>query len=190
MLDFRAVRAGEMSFDGLCAGLRPADLLRLTEEMTATVQELIAACVDQDVTFLPDDPEAHDPYATDPEEVGIAWTLGHVVVHITASSEESAFLAAEMARGVPYRAGRSRFEIPWQELTTIAGCRQRLRESLRMRSASLALWPDEPHLANQWPFGPSGTMYNAITRFVLGLLHEYDHHGQLADIVGQARAAR
>jgi hypothetical protein len=45
-------------------------------------------------------------------ELALPWTLGHVIVHITASAEESAFLAAELARGVHRRTGRSRFEVP------------------------------------------------------------------------------
>ena len=108
---------------------------------------LIAECVDADVVLVPDDPEADDPWAATPEETNMSWTLGHVIVHTTASSEESAALAAEMARGVALH-GRSRYEVPWQEMRTIEGCRQRLEESRRMRLASLEMWPDDPHLEN------------------------------------------
>ena len=59
---------------------------------------LIAGCTDADVVFVPEDPEAYDKYAAAAEELHVAWTLGHVIVHATASAEECAFLAAEVAR--------------------------------------------------------------------------------------------
>ena len=71
------------------------------------------------VTFQPVDPVANDTFAADPADVKLAWTLGHVIVHATASSEESAFLAAEMARGVANH-GRSRSETAWETVTTIS----------------------------------------------------------------------
>ena len=112
---------------------------------------LIAECKDADVTFEPVDPEAHDPYAESAEEVELAWTLGHLIVHTTASAEESAALAAELARGVGFH-GRSRSEIPWQEVTTVAQCRERLAESRRMRLASLGMWPARPSMTVGMPY--------------------------------------
>ena len=97
MLDFKAVREGRISFADLVADLERDDLRDLTNEMVDTVLGLIADCVDADVAFPPEDPGAHDPYAATPEEVDLAWNLGHVIVHITASSEESAAIAAEWA---------------------------------------------------------------------------------------------
>jgi hypothetical protein len=148
MLDFTPVRNKELSIERLCAQLSVQDLRRLTDEMVDTMLALIGGCCDADVVFVPDDPEAEDTYASDPDETFLPWTLGHVIVHTTASSEESAFLAAELARGVPQREGRSRYEVPWQSMTTIEQCRQRLEESRRMRLASLDLWPAPPHLEN------------------------------------------
>ena len=55
---------------------------------------LIAGCTDADVIFTPEDPVAYDKYAATLEELSVPWTLGHVIVHVTASSEECAFLAA------------------------------------------------------------------------------------------------
>jgi hypothetical protein len=189
MLDFNAVREGRSSFDDLVADLTLSDLEILTNEMIDFVLNQISECEDFDVTFEPSDPEAHDPWASTPEEVNIAWTLGHVIVHITASSEESAALSAELARGVENR-GRSRYEVPWQKVKTIAACRHRLEESRCMRLSSLKMWPDEPHLENTYRAWTDGPQVNAIGRFVLGLLHADDHLGQIEEIVRQAKTAR
>jgi hypothetical protein len=188
MLDFQAVREKRMTLAELVTGLTSDDLANLTNEMVDTLLGLIADCTDADVTLVPQDPIADDPHAATEAEIKMAWTLGHVIVHVTASSEESAFLATEMARGVAPH-GRSRYETHWQTVTTMEQCRRRLEESRRMRLASLDLWPDEPHLDSYeaWPGGPQ---VNAIGRFVLGLSHDDSHVGQMADIVQQARAAR
>lgn len=189
MLDFTSVRSKEIKISQLAEGLTPADLAYLTNEMVDTMLGLIADCTDADVTFIPNDPQANDTYAVNPDEVKLSWTLGHVIVHTTASSEESAFLAAELARGVPFH-GRSRHEIPWKTVTTIAQCRQRLEESRRMRLASLELWPDPPDLENSYEVAPGADPTNALTRFVRGLAHDDSHLEQITEIVRQARAAR
>ncbi|MEA3440979.1 MAG: DinB family protein [Chloroflexota bacterium] len=185
MLDYQAVRDEELTITELVTDLKREDLRALTDEMIDTILEMIADCIDVDVTFVPSDPEAHDAYATTPEEADMAWTLGHVIVHITASAEESAALAAELARGVRVH-GRSRYEVPWEEMTTIEGCRQRLEESRRMRHASLDMWSDPPHLDNNYKTWSKGPRVNAIGRFALGLMHTDSHLGQIADIVQQA----
>jgi len=95
----------------------------------------------------------------------------------------------ELARGVAHH-GRSHFEVLWTEMRTIEGCRQRLEESRRMRLASLGMWPDTAHLENEYQAWTDGPMANAIGRFVLGLMHEESHLGEIGDIVRQARAAR
>jgi hypothetical protein len=150
---------------------------------------LIVDCVDADVILEPADPQADDPFAATPEEANLAWNLGHVIVHTTASAEESAAVAAELARGVEYH-GRSRSEVPWHEMRTAAGCRQRLEESRRMRLASLEMWPAEPYLENSYEVWPDRPGVNAIGRFVLGLMHDESHLGQIKEIVRQARVAR
>jgi hypothetical protein len=188
MLNFQAVRNNEISFSELVANLTIDDLRDLTHEMVDTVLDLIAGCVDADVVLEPLDPDADDPFAT-PEEVHMPWTLGHVIVHCTASAEESAAVASELARGVEHH-GRSRYEVPWQEMRTIAGCRQRLEESRWMRLASLEMWPDAPHLGNSYEIWPDRPPVNAIGRFVLGLMHDESHLGQIQDIVKQAHTAR
>ena len=189
MLDFKAVRNNEITFAELVAGLTRDDLRDLTNEMVDAMLGLIADCVDADVTFVPVDPDAYDPFAEAEEQVKLAWNLGHVIVHTTASAEESAALAAELARGVENH-GRSRYETPWETVMTIAQCRQRLEESRRMRLASLAMWPDEPRLDNTYEPWPIAPQVNAISRFVLGLMHDDAHIDHIANIVHQAQAAR
>ncbi len=186
---FRQYGSKRLTLDELVVDLAKADLRRLTDEMIDTMAGSIANCTDADVTFLPEDPEAHDPYAENAEEMEVAWTLGHVVVHVTASAEESAFLAAELACGVAFH-GRSRSEVPWQNVTAIAQCRQRLEESRRMRHASLELWPDKPYLDNRYTTKQGQPPINAVGRFVLGLRHDWDHLGQIEEIVRQAQLSR
>jgi hypothetical protein len=189
MLNFNAVRDKEITFAELIADLTHNDLRDLTNEMIDTILDMITDCVDADVFFEPLDPDAHDSFAARPEDVDLAWNLGHVIVHITASSEESAALAAELARGVVFH-GRSRYEIPWETMRTITSCHRRLEESRRMRLASLEMWPDEPHLDNSYTPWPGAPKVNAIGQFVLGLMHDDSHIEQIAEIVRQARAAR
>ncbi len=212
MLDFTPVRKKEMTMAQLVANLSPNDLRRETNEMIDAMLGMTADCTDADVTFVPDDPQADDRFAAAEAERNIPWTLGHVIVHVTASAEESAYLAVELARGVAYRGGRSRSEVPWQTVKTIAQCRQRLEESRRMRLASLDMWPDQPHLENTyvprerrkssrgWNLITLGFLHarddlrvlpmNALARFVSGLRHDDDHLKHIAEIVRQAKAAR
>ena len=189
MLDLQSVREKKTTLAELVAGLTVDDLRRLTDEMIDSMLAMIAECVDADVTFVPLDPQANDTFAAKEEDKHIAWTLGHVVVHVTASAEESAALAAELARGVANH-GRSRHEVLWETVTTMAQCCHRLEESRRMRTHSLAMWPDEPHLDNAYEPWPGAPRVNPLSRFVLGLMHDHDHLGQIADIVQQARQHR
>jgi hypothetical protein len=189
MLDFQALKEKRLRVMELVAGLGPDDLRRLTNEMIDDMLAAIAGCTDADVVFVPVDPEANDPYADNAADAELAWTLGHVIVHATASAEESAALATVLARGAAIH-GRSRYETPWQTVTAIAQCRQRLEESRRMRLASLAMWPDHPHLDNCYAPSPTTGEIHCIARFVLGLRHDWDHIGQMREIVRQARAAR
>src|SRR5919198_2246544 len=123
MLDFTPIRNKERTMRELVAGLGPNDLRRLTNEMIDTMLTMIAECTDADVTFVPDDPDAYDSAAATEAELYMPWTLGHLIVHCTASSEEAAAIAAELARGVPHRGGRSRSEVHWTTMTAIARCR-------------------------------------------------------------------
>ena len=188
MIDFEPVRSGHLELADLAVGLGPADLAGLTRTITADLLERIDEAVDVDVVFVPEDPVAEDTFAEDATEVGLAWTLGHVIVHLTASAEEAAFLAAELARGVEPH-GRSRSEVPWRTLVTIEAARARLRESERMILASLASWPDEPHLEVVFTTN-QGSRRNAPARFLGGLMHTDAHLGQVSEIVRQARQRR
>lgn len=189
MLDFSPVRNEEVTYAELVQGLRVNDLRALTHELIDMQLEMISDCSDADVVFEPLDPEADDPFAVDPDEVEMPWTLGHLIVHVTASSEEAAFLGAELARGVPYEQRRSRYEVHWTTIKTIQQIRDRLEESRRMRLASLEMWPDDPHLDNTFTSEITGYTYNAIARFVFGLGHDDEHLEQMVDVVQQAKAA-
>jgi hypothetical protein len=189
MLDFAALKAKTVTLDELIGGLTRADLAQLTNEMVDEMQRLIKGCTDDDVVFTPVDPLADDKFASSSDELHVAWTLGHVIVHTTASAEESASLAAELARGVEFH-GRSRYEVPWPAVTTIEQCRHRLEESRRMRLASLDMWPDAPHLENTYEPWLGANPMNAMARFVSGLRHDWSHLGQIGEIVRQVHAAR
>jgi hypothetical protein len=189
MIDFDPVRADVNAIARLTDGLSADDLRDLTNEMIDHMLELVEGCGDEDVIFVPDDPDAYDEWAATELEVDISWTLGHVIVHVTASAEEAAFLAAELARGVKWRGGRSRSEVAWQQMTTMDQVRHRLEESRRMRLASLDMWPDVPYL-NNVRRRTRDLSLNAVSQFLLGLKHDDDHLDQIADIVRQAREAK
>ncbi len=186
MLDFTPVKNHTQSFVEFTNGMTKTDLQRYTNEMIDTELDIIANAHDADVVFVPVDPQAKDPFGK-PEENELAWTLGHVIVHATASSEEAAALSSALARGlVPGE--RSRYEVEWRTLTTVAQLRQRLEESRRMQLALLESWPDEPHLdlMQTLSFG----QFNATARLIVGLLHSDSHLEQLREIMRQATAAR
>ncbi|MCP5095393.1 MAG: DinB family protein [Chloroflexi bacterium] len=189
MLDFEKLKTRKLKINDLVADLTVEDLRNLTNEMIDDMLARISESVDADVVFEPTDERARDPYAADQADKHIAWNLGHLVVHVTASSEESAALAAEMARGVEFH-GRSRSEIAWETMKTIEQCRHRLEESRRMRLSSLDMWPDEPYLDNTYQPYPSAGSINAVGRFIFGLYHDWDHLGQISEVVSQAVAAR
>jgi hypothetical protein len=189
MIDLQPVFSGQKSLADIVAGMSSADLARETHELIERMLEIIADCDDADVVFEPIDPEAHDAAAASGDEVALAWTLGHVVVHVTAGGEESAFLGAEQARGVPFH-GRSRYELPWDAVTSISQVRARLEESRRMMLACLEIWPDQPHLELSYEAWPGGPVVNAVGRHALGLAHGFGHLAQLAEVVRQSHAAR
>jgi len=185
MLDYRGVREKKIKLSDMAAELTVVNLRSELNAMYDEVERLIADATDADVTFQPVDLAAEDPYAADAADTNLAWNLGHVIVHLTASAEESAALSSELARGVEFH-GRSRAEVPWQTVQTIAFCRVRLIESRRMCLAALDMWPDQPDLENS--YSPrEGVIINAQTRFLSGLLHAWDHLGQIEEIFRQAK---
>jgi hypothetical protein len=189
VIDFGPIRDRQMTLRELARDVTTDNLRAWTNEMVDTVLALIKGCRDEDVTFVPHDPGAHDRYAASAEDVNLPWTLAHVIVHTTASAEESAALAAELARGVPFH-GRSRAEVPWQTVTTVAQCWQRLEESRRIRLASLEMWPGAPHLDNTYSPYPAAGKVGPVERFLLGLWHDIDHLDQIEGLVQQAKVAR
>ena len=188
MLNFQPVREKKIALQELVKGFTKSDLQRELNEMYNEVERLIADSTDSHVTFEAVDEKADDPYAAQGEE-NISWTLGHVIVHITASMEEAAALASELARGVELH-GRSRWEFPWREVTTIEFCRARMAESRRMCLASLEMWPEPPHMENTYTYPVPGALpHTCISRFASGLKHASDHIEQIAEIVRQAKNA-
>jgi hypothetical protein len=173
----------------LQSGITRDDLIRAANAMTDKLLELVRDLPDSFVTFEPLDPDAHDPYAADEADVDLAWTLGHVIVHVTASLEESAARGATLARGVAIT-GRSRYETPWQSVTTTAQLVERLEESRRMQLAFLNAWPDQPHLDNLYTeFEEHWGALNAVGMTLGGIRHASSHLGQIEEIIRQARAA-
>jgi hypothetical protein len=196
MIDLRPIRDGEKKLIELCRDENiTIDTLRdATNESIDFLLDLVSDLDDQDIVFDPHDPNADDPYALEGEE-HIGWTIGHLIAHVTASSEEGAAFSSLLARGISDVEHRPRYETQWQEMSTKARVIQRLEESCRMRLAYLDTWPDKPHLDN-YRAGLSerfverlGNM-NASAAFLLGLSHEYGHYEQIKEVKRQAREAR
>jgi len=184
MLDFDLVRQGKQTLADLARELSRDDLHKLTDEIIDTVLAIIEDASAADVVFVPEDPAANDAFGA-AEEASMPWTLGHVIVHATASSEEAAALSSLLARGIEVE-GRSRYETDWRTVRKVAQVRQRLEESRHMRHAFLDTWPSEAHLEVVYTgFASFGPM-NAIARFLFGLLHEDGHLEQLREIMRQA----
>jgi hypothetical protein len=189
VIDFSPVRTKEKTLQDLAEGLTRDDLVRLANEMCDVFQELIAGAEDPDVPFVPQDPDAKDTFAARPEDVELAWTLGHVIVHWTASSEEAAAHALTLARGVGIT-GRSRWEVDWPEATTVQFLRDRIEESRRMQLAMLEAWPSRVHLDVTYTAREGANPVNAIGRFLGGLSHADSHREQVTKVLAQAKAGR
>jgi hypothetical protein len=133
---------------------------------------------------MPADPVARDIVTAETD----AWTLGHVIVHITASSEESAAIALLMARNAAIPAEiRSRYETYWETIKTVDQVIDRIEDSRRMCLAMLDAWPNPPHL-DAFLEHPYFGKFNAVARFAIGLYHADDHVAQLREIMRQAKA--
>jgi len=179
MIDFTPVRNKVLTMNEFAASLSLTDLRRLTENSVDQMLALLADAGDTVVTFVPSYQDEHDPDENDSAKGMRGWTIAHIVVHATAVAEEYAVLAAELARGVPHRR-RSRSEVPWQTVTTVAQCRARLLESRRIRLASLHLWPDSPRLDLGYEAWEGLGWVNAKGIFVWGLAHEEEYAWQSA----------
>jgi len=186
-VNFAAVREGQASYADALRDTTVPMLRDAVGDVFDAVDATLDGLTDHDVVFQPVDPAANDTFAAPGTDAGQAWTLGHVVVHLTAGLEESAVLGATLARGVTV-AGRSRYETPWKSVTTAAHVRQRMAESRRMCTAFLDAWPDAPHLElTDEPIPRFGPM-TAIGRTALGVFHAESHLEQLREIRKQASA--
>ncbi|MEM5773916.1 MAG: DinB family protein [Anaerolineaceae bacterium] len=188
MIDFTPLHQKKTSIVRMADAMTPDDLRDAAESVYTYILDQLSVCDDHDVVFQPEDPSAIDPYTLNAEELHIAWTLAHVIVHLNASNEESAFLAAELARGVEFH-GRSRYEVPWQEVTTIRQLRRLTLQSQKFMLSSLDLWPDPPHYEATYSPWASAGIVDARGRYLLGLKHTDDHLAQIREIIRQSKAA-
>ncbi|MCY3799045.1 MAG: DinB family protein [Chloroflexi bacterium] len=194
MIDFSPMRDGEVTYLEYAAraDISAEELKALSDESVDFLLGLLDGLADADIVFDPEDPDADDPFAVEGEEE-IGWNFGHLIAHVTASSEEGAALSSLLARGVP-AAERPRYETPWRDIKTVAQVRQRLEESRRMRNAYLKTWPDAPLLdvcrvVSERFTAKFGEM-NAPAAFLFGLSHEVGHYEQIEEVKRQAQAAR
>ncbi len=194
MIDFSPMREGELTYLDYAGreNIGPVELKQFSDESVDFLLSLLDGLSDADIVFDPEDPAADDPFAVEGEEE-IGWNFGHLIAHVTASSEEGAALSSLLARGVP-ASERPRYETPWRDIKTVAQVRQRLQESRRMRNAYLETWPDAPLLdvcrvASERFTAKFGEM-NAPAAFLFGLSHEVGHYEQIKEVKRQALAAR
>ncbi|MCY3980043.1 MAG: DinB family protein [Chloroflexi bacterium] len=194
MIDFSPMRDGKVTYLEYAAraDISAEELKTLSDESVDFLLGLLDGLADADIVFDPEDPDADDPFAVEGEEE-IGWNFGHLIAHVTASSEEGAALSSLLARGVP-AAERPRYETPWRDIKTVAQVRQRLEESRRMRNAYLETWPDAPLLdvcrvVSERFTAKFGEM-NAPAAFLFGLSHEVGHYEQIEEVKRQAQAAR
>jgi len=194
MIDFSPMRDGELTYLEFAAreNIGPSELKQLSDESVDLLLGLLDELKDADIVFEPADPDADDPFAVEGEEE-IGWNFGHLIAHVTASSEEGAALSSLLARGVP-AAERPRYETPWRAIKSVAQVRQRLEESRRIRNAYLETWPDAPLLdvcrdVSERFSARFGEM-NAPAAFLFGLSHEVGHYEQIEEVRRQALAAR
>jgi hypothetical protein len=193
LIDFTPVANNEMKILEFSRRFTLADLKAGTNASIDRIISLIGDADDAQIAFLPHDPHANDPYAA-PGEEHIGWSIGHLVAHVTATSEEWAAYGSILARGIVYPAEpRLRYETPWREMDTRAKTLQRLEESRRIRLGYLDAMPDVPRLDVFRQLSPRyierfGEM-NAFACVLFGMFHEWGHYDQIADEAAQARAA-
>lgn len=193
-LDFSRVRNNEVKLSDFAQNITVEDLRHLTNTSINTILDIIADLDDADVTFDPIDPLANDPYAKEGEDK-IGWSIAHLVVHVTASSEEWATYGSILGRGIPYpKEPRVRYETEWTTVKTKEQCVQRLEESRRIRLGYLNAIPDVPFLdvyrEMSENFVNKFGECNAIMAVLFGLMHEEGHFAQFRDVHDQAVAAK
>lgn len=193
LIDFSAVDNHEKTMLQFGNDITVATMRAATNESIDTLLKIVSGLTDEQSTFLPLDPEADDPHAK-PGEEKIGWSIAHLVVHVTSSSEEWATYSGILARGIAYPAEpRLRYETEWTTVKTSAHCIQRLEESRRLRLACLDMWPDQPNREILRELSPRFTerfgQLNAAACFLFGLKHEIGHYAQFREVVRQATVA-
>jgi len=178
-LNTEAFYAGKATYADIVRAITHADLYKLTDDFFTSLQASIAGVTDGGATFVP-----HDPALKEGAEE--AYTLGHVIVHLTASLEENASVSSVLARGITFD-GRLRNEVPWQTIRTAQQVHGRINESRRMCRAFLDTWPDAPHLDITVVRIPHFGPMNAVGMHVLGILHGESHSEQLQEIMRQSK---
>ena len=193
LIDFSPLRDDKGNLPDFASRFTVADLKKATNTYIDTITALVDDLSDEQLTFDPEDPHADDPAASNPEDRYIPWNLAHLVLHVTASSEEGAAFGSMLARGVVIPAGiRLRYEPNWREVTTKEQVLQRLQESRRIRLAYLDTFPDDPHLDLYRPLdndSPLNNKINAVGSVLFGLMHEDGHLYQMREVRRQALAA-
>lgn len=193
-IDFSPLKDREAPLPAFAAQFTLTDLRATVDTYIDLLLSMIQDASDAEIAFAPHDPDANDPYAVEGEE-HIGWSAGHLIAHVTASTEEGAAFASLLARGVPLddETLRLRYETPWRAIDTQAKAVQRLEESRRIRRAYFDTWPDAPHLDNyrirSERFMRRFGEMNAIGAYLFGLWHEEGHLDQLSEALRQAKAA-
>lgn len=189
MIDFTPVRQNRIPFVDFFAGFSPQSLRQAADEIYLLILDLLSDCDDHTVLFEPQDPDAYNPYAENPDEIKKPWTLPQVMIHFLSFNDDCASVSAEMARGVKYH-GSSRYEFPWKEVNTIAHLRRLVEESRQCCLAGLEMWPDPPHYENTHCIWSSIGEIDARGVYLLGLKHTDDHLAQVREIIRQSNAAQ
>lgn len=194
MIDFSRVDNKEIKLADLAKTVTIDDLRQATNESVDFLLSIIEDTTDEEIAYIPNDPVALDPHADTEKLKHIGWSLAHLVLHVTASAEESATFSSILSRGIVV-GGRLRYEPDWQDpkYNTRKACIQRLEESRRIRLACLDTWPDEPYLnvyrEMSSRFEAAAGKLNATSNFLLGLKHEVGHYEQFKETRRQAREA-
>jgi len=193
LLDFSPVDNQQIKLYDFAQALTLDDLRAATNASLNAILAMLGNADDAQMIFIPDDPNADDEHAP-PEERYQGWSLAHLVVHVTATSEEAAAYSAVLARGIAYpREPRLRYETDWHTMKTRAQVLQRIEESRRIRLAALDMWPDVPHLDTHREVSENYVaklgFSNAKSAFISGLKHEHAHHAQIQETAKQACAA-
>ncbi len=176
-IDVAVVHTGQVYYAALMRNIRHTDLYKMTDELFAELELILAGSTAAAVLLVP-----CDPAASDQSEQG--WTVSHVIAHLTAILEEVAIVATLLARGVQVEECL-RSEMSWQQLSTFQMVQARLQESRRTCRAFLDAWPDKPHLNVTRTLIPLFGPMNAIGFYAFGIAHAQEHLDQLRETVRQ-----